>query len=142
VKPDRIDEAATIVGAQRRRFWSADEKQKIVAEALAPGASMAEVARRHDVNPNLLFTWRRKARGKQAAEGSGAVKLVPVIVTRETTPSATYTHPSDVTNDTKLTTEKKRAILASWISDARAVENAPSLRQLDSGAFVEVDAIL
>jgi transposase len=88
VKPDRIDEARTIVGAQQRRFWSADEKQKIVAEALAPGASMAEVARRHDVNPNLLFTWRRKARGKQAAEGSGAVKLVPVIVTPETTPSA------------------------------------------------------
>jgi hypothetical protein len=55
--------------------------------------------------------------------------------------AATYTHPSDVTDDTRLTTEKKRAILASWISDARAVENAPSLRQLDSGAFVEVDAI-
>jgi hypothetical protein len=56
--------------------------------------------------------------------------------------AATYNHPSDVTNDTKLTTGQKRAILASWISDARAVENAPSLRQLDSGAFVEVDAIL
>ena len=55
--------------------------------------------------------------------------------------AAVYTHPSDVTNDMKLTTEQKRAILASWISDARAVENAPSLRQLDSGAFVEVDAI-
>jgi transposase len=87
VKPDRIDEAPTTVGAHRRRFWSTDEKQKIVAEAMAPGASMAEVARRHDVNPNLLFTWRRKARGKQAA-GSGAVKLVPVVVTPETTPSA------------------------------------------------------
>jgi transposase len=88
VKPDRIDEAPTTLGAHRRRFWSTDEKQKIVSEAIAPGASMAEVARRHDVNPNLLFTWRRKARGKQAAEGSGAVKLVPVVVTPETTPSA------------------------------------------------------
>ena|ERR1700722_20322269 len=76
------------LGAQRRRFCSADEKQKIVAkEAMAPGGSIAEVARRHDVNPNLLFTWRRKARGK-AAEGSGTVKLVPVVVTPETTPSA------------------------------------------------------
>jgi len=54
---------------------------------------------------------------------------------------AIYTHPSDVTNDPKLTTAEKRAILASWISDARAVENAPVLRQLDSGAVVEVDAI-
>ena len=56
--------------------------------------------------------------------------------------AAIYTHPSDVTSDPKLTTAEKRAILASWISDARAVENAPSLRQLDSGAVVEVDAIL
>jgi hypothetical protein len=60
------------------------------------------------------------------------------------TPSgvALYTHPRDVTTDPKLTTAEKRAVLASWISDARAVENAPSLRRLDSGAVVEVDAIL
>ena len=54
---------------------------------------------------------------------------------------AIYTHPSDVANDPNLTTAEKKAILALWISDARAVENAPSLRQLDSGAVVEVDAI-
>jgi hypothetical protein len=56
--------------------------------------------------------------------------------------AAIYTHPSDVTSNPKLTTAEKRAVLASWISDARAVENAPSLRRLDSGAVVEVDAIL
>ncbi len=55
--------------------------------------------------------------------------------------AAIYTHPSDVTSDPKLTAAEKRAILASWISDARAVENAPSLRRLDSGAVVDVDAI-
>jgi hypothetical protein len=53
-----------------------------------------------------------------------------------------YTHPDDVTSDPKLTTAERRAVLASWISDARAVENAPSSRQLDSGAIVEVDDIL
>jgi hypothetical protein len=56
--------------------------------------------------------------------------------------AAIYTHPSDVTTDPKLTTAEKKAVLASWISDARAVENAPSLRRLDSGAVVEVDSIL
>ena len=56
--------------------------------------------------------------------------------------AAIYTHPSDVTSDPKLTTAEKKAVVASWISDARAVENAPSLRRLDSGAVVEVDAIL
>jgi hypothetical protein len=53
-----------------------------------------------------------------------------------------YTHPNDVTSDPKLTTAERRAVLASWISDARAVENAPSSRQLDSGAIVDVDDIL
>jgi hypothetical protein len=56
--------------------------------------------------------------------------------------AAIHTHPDDVTSDPKLTTAEKRAILASWISDARAIENAPSLRRLDSGAVVDVDAIL
>jgi hypothetical protein len=56
--------------------------------------------------------------------------------------AAIYTHPTDVTSDPKLTTAEKRAVLASWVSDAQAVENAPSLRRLGSGAVVEVDAIL
>jgi transposase len=33
-----------------------------VDESLAPGASVIEVARRHDVHPNLLTVWRRQAR--------------------------------------------------------------------------------
>jgi hypothetical protein len=56
--------------------------------------------------------------------------------------AAIYIHPDDVASDPELTLPEKRAILASWISDARAVENAPSMRRLDSGAVVEVDAIL
>ena len=43
-------------GVSRRR-WSRDEKRAIIEEALAPGASVAEVARRHGVNANLLFKW-------------------------------------------------------------------------------------
>ena len=55
--------------------------------------------------------------------------------------AAIYTHPDQVVSDPELTTADKRAVLASWISDARAVENVPTLRWLDSGAVVEVDAI-
>ena len=54
---------------------------------------------------------------------------------------AVYNDPNDVISDPRLTTPDKRAVLASWISDARAVENAPTLRQLDSGAIVDVGAI-
>jgi transposase len=49
-------------GAERRRRWTSVEKARIVEESLAPEASVAEVARRHDIHPNLLHLWRRQAR--------------------------------------------------------------------------------
>ena len=51
-------------------------------------------------------------------------------------------HPDDVINNSSLTTAQKRALLASWASDARAVINAPALRRLDHGGVVEIDSIL
>jgi transposase len=49
-------------GPERRRRWSSAEKARIVDESLAPEACVAEVARRHDIHPNLLHLWRRQAR--------------------------------------------------------------------------------
>jgi transposase len=49
-------------GSRRRRFYSLEEKQQLVAESYEPGASVSLVARRHDMNANLLFTWRRQMR--------------------------------------------------------------------------------
>lgn len=53
-----------------------------------------------------------------------------------------FTHPDDVVNDPKMTKAEKRAVLASWISDAHAVKDAPAFRQLESGAVVRADDIL
>src|SRR4051794_17186281 len=55
-----------------RRSWSADEKRRIVEESFRPGASVAVVARRHDLNANLLFTWRRQVRPAEPAAGPPA----------------------------------------------------------------------
>jgi transposase len=49
-------------GKRTRRPWSDEEKRRIVAEAMVPGASVAEIARRHGMNANLVFTWRKAAR--------------------------------------------------------------------------------
>ena len=43
-----------------RRHRTVEDKVRIVEEALRPGASNAEVARRHGLNANLLFNWRRQ----------------------------------------------------------------------------------
>jgi transposase len=69
-----------------RRSWSAEEKRRIVEESLRPGASVAVVARRHDLNANLLFTWRRQvgaaepAAGLPAAVAPEPAEFVPIGV--------------------------------------------------------------
>jgi hypothetical protein len=48
-------------------------------------------------------------------------------------PAQAFEHPSQVVNDPNLTLNEKRAILASWASDACAIEVAPSLRRGPGG---------
>jgi hypothetical protein len=45
-------------------------------------------------------------------------------------PAQAFEHPSDVVNDRDLTLNEKRAILASWASDACAMEAAPAFRRV------------
>lgn len=54
--------ATVLVGRERRRRWTSGQKRRIVEESFAPGASVSEVARRHEVHPNQLHGWRRDAR--------------------------------------------------------------------------------
>ena len=56
---------------------SMEEKRRIVEETNVPGASVSVVARRHDVNANQVFTWRRQY---QRGELGGGAALVPVGV--------------------------------------------------------------
>lgn len=48
-----------VTSVVRRRRWSDREKGRIVAEAIAPGAVIADVARRHDLAPQHLSNWIR-----------------------------------------------------------------------------------
>ena len=59
-----------------RREWPEALKRQMVAETLEPGSSVSIVARRHDVNSNQLFKWRRELLPKAVVE-SGA--MVPEI---------------------------------------------------------------
>ena len=66
--------------AKSRRLWSREEKLRIVAESLEPGASVSRVARRHDVNANLVFTWRRLVRDGCLSDGEVADTAPRVLV--------------------------------------------------------------
>jgi hypothetical protein len=48
-------------------------------------------------------------------------------------PAQAFSHPSDVVNDPDLTLNEKRAILASWASDACAIDSEPALRYAPNG---------
>ena len=58
-------------------------------------------------------------------------------------PAQAFEHPMRVVTDPDLTLSEKRAILASWASDACAVEAAPALRLVPgAGRTVEFDEVM
>ncbi len=57
-------------------------------------------------------------------------------------PAQAFSHPSEVIDDPDLTLNEKRAILASWASDACAIEAAPELRKGPNGSHVRFDDIM
>ncbi len=65
-----------LTGPGRRRKWSDEAKARIVAEALAQGAVVADVARRWQVCPQQVFGWRREMRV------SSALSFVPLVAER------------------------------------------------------------
>ncbi len=76
----------------KRRTWSLEERQRIVAEALAPGASVAAVARRHGLNANLIFKWLRRSREgwldrrRAPAKETAAARMSPELAAQSFVP--------------------------------------------------------
>ena len=99
--PIEEDGASTAVG-RRRRSWTGDEKRQIVEESLEPGASIAEVARRHDLNANLLFAWRRQM-GVRSSASDVLTSILPVTIEPE---------PSTHENGSSVTTSQMEIVLA------------------------------
>jgi transposase len=67
-----------LTGPERRRRFSLEQKRAMVAAAFAPGAVVAEVARRADVCSSLIYRWRRELGG--ASHGFAEVILAPGVV--------------------------------------------------------------
>lgn len=76
---DTSDQAAVEAPA-RRVLRTNEEKRRIVEEAMVPGASVAAVARKHGVNANLLFGWRRLHKRGLLEQCREPAALLPVKV--------------------------------------------------------------
>jgi transposase len=68
----------------------------MIAESVAPGASVSKVALRYGVNANLLFTWRRRDARSASCSGTQPSELVPVRVADERAPAAPVAAPGPV----------------------------------------------
>src|SRR5215204_6474183 len=76
-----VDTKRKPLSAGRRREWPEALKRQMVAETLEAGSSVSIVARRHDVNTNQLFKWRRELLPKAVPtvfEGGTMVPVQPV----------------------------------------------------------------
>ena len=103
-----------------RRRWSDDFKRRVVAEASQSRVSMAAIARRYDLNNNLLFNWKRRF-GVDLA-------FLPVEVVPE--PAAPIVKPADLDNKIEIQLSNGHRLSVSGAFDPDAV--ARLLRGLSS----------
>ncbi len=72
-----------ITSVQRRRRWSAQQKMQMVEEAEQPGNSISSVARKYEVHPNQLFTWRRLMHDGALSAVGAEEQVVPLSEVKE-----------------------------------------------------------
>jgi transposase len=85
--------AGSMPRRRRYRRWSAEEKCSICREARASGVSVAQVARRHALNANLIFKWLKDRRFAPADAVEGAPVFLPVEIHGGDVPTARMASP-------------------------------------------------
>ena len=78
-----VDTKRKALSGGRRREWPEALQRQMVAETLEPGSSVSIVARRHDVNTNQLFKWRRELLPKAVPAVVEGGAMVPVEIVAE-----------------------------------------------------------
>ena len=98
-----VDTSTERLSSDRRRRWPEALKRQIVAETLEPGSSVSIVARRHDMNANQLFQWRRQLLAKSPASGGGSLLPVEIVPEQDRGPrSESGTIEIEFGNGTRL----------------------------------------
>ena len=69
-----------ITSVERRRRWSREDKERLVAACLEPGAVLSEIARSAGIHVSQLFRWRKELCRIEEPSTPVSSTLVPVIV--------------------------------------------------------------
>jgi transposase len=75
-----------ITSVERRRRWSAAEKEQLVAATPEPGASVSAIARQASIHPGQLYGWRRQLRARSD------IGFAPVRIAAELAPGGLAGH--------------------------------------------------
>ena len=67
-----------ILGAERRRFWHDDDKLEIVASVGIAGASVTQVAQRHEIKRQQIYAWRHELKKKGLWSPDGGALFLPL----------------------------------------------------------------
>jgi transposase len=79
----RNAEVVLAEAAPKRPYRSKQERRAVVEETLRSGASVAVIARRHGVNANQVFQWRKLFREGRLDVAAPTAQLVPVRMAEE-----------------------------------------------------------
>lgn len=80
-----------VLGVERRRRWSDDEKLEIVLAAGADGATVTQVAQRYEVTRSQIYGWRRDLKQKGLWSPGHGAYFLPVDFPESATPAPTPT---------------------------------------------------
>jgi transposase len=85
-----------ITSVERRRRWSREDKERLVAACFEPDAVISEIARAAGIHVSQLFRWRKELCRIEELKTETATTLVPVIVS-ETAPAVSLVQPEPPT---------------------------------------------
>jgi transposase len=95
----RMPQVEVITRGERRRVWTLEQKQEIVAESLGSTLTPTEVARKHGISSGLLYGWRQRLIGgrmtllQQSPPGFARVEIAPTPSDKPDPEPATPTAP-------------------------------------------------
>jgi len=78
-----------VLGVERRRRWTDEDKLAILAEVGVNGWTVADVARRHDLTRQHIYQWRREMRRKGLWPETDAPSFLPVEIVAPSTTAET-----------------------------------------------------
>ncbi|HEX9326341.1 MAG TPA: transposase [Reyranella sp.] len=115
-EPRTIQRIEVLTGPERRRQWSTEDKDRIVAESYSGADSVSRIARRYGLLPQQLFTWRREARLSATPPAFAAVALAPMAQAEARQPAVPAKHRGSASAKRQMASEVAVEIAAGGIT--------------------------